>query len=44
VLAAKKAKVTSAIVLTGVLSAVDAEELGPDFILDSVLDVEFLLR
>jgi HAD superfamily hydrolase (TIGR01549 family) len=43
VLAAKKAKVTSAIVLTGVLNAIEAEELDPDFILDSVLDVEFLL-
>lgn len=44
VLAAKNAKVTSAIVLTGVLNAVEAEELDPEFILDSVLDVESLLK
>jgi HAD superfamily hydrolase (TIGR01509 family) len=43
VLAAKKAKVTSAVVLTGVLSAPEAEELDCDFILDSVLDVLSLL-
>ena len=43
VLAAKKAKVASAVVLTGVLSASEAEDLDCDFILDSVLDVRSLL-
>lgn len=43
VLAAKKAAVTSAVVLTGVLSASEAEELDADFILDGVLDVRSLL-
>ncbi len=43
VLAAKSASVASAVVLTGVLGAKEAEDLDCDFILDSVLDVRCLL-
>jgi HAD superfamily hydrolase (TIGR01509 family) len=40
ILAAKKAEVKSAVVLTGVLDRVKAEELNPDFILKNVLEVD----
>lgn len=43
VLAAKKARVYCAIVLTGVLTLEEAEDLDPDFILDSVVDVSYLV-
>ncbi len=43
VLAAKNAGVSCAVVLTGVLDRGSAKEFEPDFILESVLDVESLV-
>lgn len=43
ILAAKKAKVRSAVVLTGILDSEGAKELDPDFILQNVFGVESLV-